>query len=417
MGIVLTKSLSCAFLWAVCAVALADDYADARAELVTAYQAQDYPAMVAAAQLAVSARPSHPGARFNLALSHALNGDADAALAALDVLVASGIDFGVGEMAEFAILKELPGWDGYMQRVAALNAPAGTAEVAHSLADSDFVPEGIALDQAGTVYLGSIRKGRLQRGAEVLSDRQGHWSVFGMRFHDDGSLWFASAAVAQLEDVGDDLGKTGLFRLDTKSGEVTRSAILPQLADQQVLGDLVIAGDVIYATDSLTGAIYRYDIEPGTFSTLLEPGVMRSPQGLVLDQSGRYLYVADYTDGLYRVSIADGVAARLELPGEIAIDYGIDGLYRHGEQLIAIQNGIRPHRVTAFELNDEGNGIVASRILAASLRAFDEPTLGAVRGGSFYFVANSHWNRFDRENRLPEGLTGPVVLKLNLDYD
>ena len=94
--------------------------------------------------------------------------------------------------------------------------------------------------------------------------------------------------------------------------------------------------------------------------------------------------------------------------------YGIDGLYRYGDELIAIQNGIRPHRVVAFTLSDDGGAVTASRVLAANLADFDEPTLGVVSGGDFYFVANSHWNRFDRENRLPDDLSGPVILKLDL---
>jgi hypothetical protein len=52
-------------------------------------------------------------------------------------------------------------------------------------------------------------------------------------------------------------------------------------------------------------------------------------------------------------------------------------------------------------------------VLAANLPEFDEPTLGVVHDGGFYFVANSHWNRFDRENNLPDGLEGPIVLKLS----
>ena len=48
------------------------------------------------------------------------------------------------------------------------------------------------------------------------------------------------------------------------------------------------------------------------------------------------------------------------------------------------------------------------------LAEFDEPTLGVVRGDDFYFVANSHWNRFDAENRLPDGLSGPIILKVRL---
>jgi sugar lactone lactonase YvrE len=235
-----------------------------------------------------------------------------------------------------------------------------------------------------------------------------------MRFHDDGSLWFASAAVAQLEGVGDDLGKTGLFRIDPDSGAITRAAILPQHSERQVLGDLVIHGDAIYTTDSLAGAVYRYDIEADEFRAIVATGALVSPQGLVVDTAGKFLYVADYTRGLHRVSLEDGKPRRLVLPEQVS-DYGIDGLYRYGDELVAIQNGIRPHRVVAFTLSDDGGAILDSRVLASNLPEFDEPTLGVIRGDGLYFVANSHWNRFDRENRLPDGLAGPVVLKMTLD--
>ena len=234
-----------------------------------------------------------------------------------------------------------------------------------------------------------------------------------MRFAGDGSLWFASAAVAQLAAVGEDLGKTGLFRLDVESGEITRAAILPQRVEQQLLGDLVIAGEQIYTTDSLGGALYRYDTRTDEFVTVLEPGTLGSPQGLVLDETGEHLYVADYTGGLYRVRLADGELAAVNVKGEMS-PYGIDGLYRTGDTLIAIQNGIRPHRVVSMRLADDGLTVSATDVLAANLPEFDEPTLGAIRGGRFFFVANSHWNRFDAENGLPAGLSGPIVLELAL---
>jgi sugar lactone lactonase YvrE len=395
------------------APAAADDYAAARAELVAAYQAKDYEAMVAAADKALAARPAYPAARFNLALAHALNDDAEGALVVLESLLASGIDFGIPDLDEFAAVRTLPGWPAYEQGLRSLKQPVGDTTVALQRNDDRFVPEGIAIDAAGRILLGSIRHGTIVRGDEVLSRRQGHWSVFGMRFHEDGSLWFASAAVPQLENVGADQGRTGLFRLDPASGAITRAAVLPAQADEQVLGDLVLAGNTIYTTDSLTGALYRYDILADEFTALLEPGTFGSPQGLVLDESGQHLYVADYIGGLYRVAVEDGQVERLTMQGP-ASDYGIDGLYRYGDRLVAIQNGIQPHRVTSFRLSPDGTSIVETRVLAANLPGFDEPTLGAVRDDDFYFVANSHWNRFDRDNHLPGGLTGPIVLKLSL---
>ena len=400
-------------LFTLVAPAAADDYASARAELVAAYQAEDYGAMVVAARKALQARPGYPGARFNLALAQVLGGDAEASLAELDRLLAAGIDFGVAELDEFAAVRALPGWSRYAAGIHALREPVGEAVVALRRDDDRFVPEGIAIDANGEFLLGSIRRGTIVRGKQVLSRRQGHWSVFGMRFHDDGSLWFASAAVAQLENVDDELGRTGLFRLDPATGEITRAAILRARENEQLLGDLVIDGDSIYATDSLGGAVYRYDIAADRYTALAGPGSFGSPQGLAVDETGRYLYVADYIGGLYRLGLANGSVEKLVVDGP-ASDYGIDGLYRYRDRLVAIQNGIRPHRVTAFRLSDDGGAISSARVLAANLAEFDEPTLGAIDGDDFYFVANSHWNRFDRDNRLPDGLSGPIVLKLSL---
>jgi hypothetical protein len=101
-------------------------------------------------------------------------------------------------------------------------------------------------------------------------------------------------------------------------------------------------------------------------------------------------------------------------PPDSVSDYGIDGLYRHGNRLIAIQNGIQPHRVVAMKLSGDGLAIESSEILAMNLPEFDEPTLGTVVGDDFYFVANSHWNRFDADNNLPDDLVGPIVLKIGL---
>lgn len=407
--------LSAVFLFSS---ANADDYRDARAELIAAYQAADYPAMLVAAKKTLIARPGFPGALFNLALTQTLNSDHEASLDTLHRLLEKGVDFGAADLDEFAAVREMDGWHAYQQEVEALYSAKGSAEIAATYDEPKFVPEGIAVDSDGAFYLGSIHAGKLVKlgdEPEVLSERDSHWSVFGMRFHADGSIWFASAAVAQLADVGGDEGKAGLFRYDRQSGAITQAAILPEHDEAQVLGDLIIADvNTIYTTDSLTGAVYRYLIDANEFEVLVERGELGSPQGLVLDESGDCLYVADYIGGLYRVSLQDGSLLKLDIANGVT-DYGIDGLYRHGSELIVTQNGVRPHRVAALQLSDDGLTISGGRVLASNLGEFDEPTLGLVRGDDFYFVANSHWNRFDRENKLPDGLSGPIILKLALD--
>jgi sugar lactone lactonase YvrE len=236
-----------------------------------------------------------------------------------------------------------------------------------------------------------------------------------MRFDEQGGLWFASSHVPQYAGVTDLAGyKAGLFRFDSETGKISNRARLPIVEGDQVLGDLVIADpETIYTTDSVDGPVYRYSIPAGKFSTLVPKGVFGSPQGLVLDESGEYLYVADYIGGLYRVHLDTGDVEKITTTAAIS-DYGIDGLYRHGNRLIAVQNGIQPHRVVALALSEDGKSIESIETLAMNLPQFDEPTLGTVVGDDFYFVANSHWNRFDRDGNLPQDLTGPIVLKIKL---
>ena len=415
----LFRAISCAILLFISTIAFAADYRVARAELVAAYEAQDYPTMRAAARKALDARPGYAGAIFNLALAEVLNGDASASLQVLQQLLAKKIDFGADEMDEFAQLHELPEWDVYMAAVTALYEPVGQASVAYTLPTGDFIPEGIAAGSNGELYLGSIRHGdivRIGESAEHFLDASDgpHWSVFGMRFNDD-RLWYVSSAINEFADLNsDDAGKNGLYAIDTVSGEFLVRAVLPPTGNKQVLGDLILADDdTIYLADQADGIVYRYDISTGEFTAVVERGVLGSPQGLALDATGDTLYVADYIGGLYRVTLENGHVEHVA-PLATASDYGIDGLYRYGNRLIAIQNGIRPNRVVEFELSADGLSVIASKILAMNLPEFDEPNLGVIRDGELLFIANSHWNRFDRDGKLPTDLTGPVVLALGL---
>jgi sugar lactone lactonase YvrE len=399
----------------------ADDYSDARAELVAAYRQADYPAMRIAARKALAARPGYPGALFNLALAQALDDDPVASLQTLRDLSSVGVDSGVADRDEFAALKDLLEWGEYATDIQRLNEPIGFAEVVATLDTKDFVPEGIAVDSDGRFYLGSIRHGDLVRigeSAETLSTpKNGHWSIFGMRFDEQGGLWFASAAVPQFAEAEDDIGDSGLFRYDLASGEISEKALLLSFDDAHVLGDLILApGDVIYTTDSLTGILYRYSIENADFQVVVDRNVFGSPQGLVLDDTAQYLYVADYVGGLYRVRLETGEIDKVTIEANVT-DYGIDGLYRYGNELVAIQNGIRPHRVVALTISGDGLSIIAARTIASNLEEFDEPTLGFVSGDDFYFVANSHWNRFGADNALPSDLSGPIILRVSLLFE
>ena len=59
--------------------------------------------------------------------------------------------------------------------------------------------------------------------------------------------------------------------------------------------------------------------------------------------------------------------------------------------------------------------MTAARVLQANLEGYDEPTLGVIRGDELFYVANSHWNRFE-QGRLPtaDQLSPPLILRVRL---
>ena len=401
----------------------AADYSEARQRLIEAYQQQDFAAMVAAAETALQSRPGYPAALYNLAFAHVLNGEPEASLRVLQNLASMNIDFAVEANDAFLPLQALEGWTGFQENIERIRQPVGSPSIAYELEQGDFIPEGIGFTADGALLLGSVRYGNLLRvdenGTEqTISNgaRAGHWSVFGMRVLDDGTAWFASSAVPQhIGHEPEDEGRAGLFRVDLKTGQITARALLPDDGDEHVLGDVARDGNgILYTTDSIGGSLFAYDPKARAFTMLVGPGTFASPQGLTLDASGDYLYVADYNGGLVRVALADGSVEPVTAGENVSL-YGIDGLYRHGNDLIVIQNGFRPNRVTRLTLSEDGLSIAAHEILAMNLPEFDEPTLGSIRDGKFYFVANSHWNQFNQDNELPLNLRGPVIMVLNLE--
>ncbi|MDA1064032.1 MAG: hypothetical protein O2907_06845 [Proteobacteria bacterium] len=400
-------------------LAKADAYSDARAELIAAYEARNFVAMQAAANDALFARPGYPGALFNLALAKTLGGDSAGALEVFSALVAIGVDYAIADIEDFEPLQQAAGWAAYAAAVAELQRPIGAASVAFTHERGDFIPEGLLLLD-GALFLGSVRHGQIVRIGEraaIMSNAEtaGHWSVFGMRLGPDDAIWFASAAVQEYAAADDNsLGATGLFRLDLASGETTAAAILSGGEASMVFGDLVFADDdTIFLSESLQGALYCYRLSTGRMEQVIAPGTLRSMQGLVLDESGEYLFVADYVGGLFRIRLADFAIDRVASSTPMNL-FGIDGLYRYGDELIAIQNGYHPNRVVAFKLSTDGSSIVGRRVLARNLPEFDEPTLGTISGSDLLFVANSHWNRFSPDGTLPDGLSGPIILQVSL---
>jgi gluconolactonase len=165
----------------------------------------------------------------------------------------------------------------------------------------DSFLEGPAFDAQGRLYVVDIPFGRIFR-----IDREGEWTLVaqydgepnGLKFHPDGRILIADY-------------RNGIMQLDAQTGRV--EPLLSSRNGESFKGcnDLAIAanGDIYFTDQGQTGLqdpsgrVYRLRAD-GRLDCLISNGV--SPNGLVLDPSGRVLFVAMTRDNaVWRLPLLD----------------------------------------------------------------------------------------------------------------
>jgi len=160
------------------------------------------------------------------------------------------------------------------------------------------------------------------------------------------------------------------------------------------LSDIAVdEAGTVFASDPLGGGIYRAAIGESAFSPLVEPGTFRSPQGLAPSADGARLFVSDYRYGLAMIHLASGEVSRLASDVPAILD-GIDGLWLHGEELIAVQNGTSPMRISALALSADGSRITGVRVLERAHPKWTEPLGGSIADGALVYVGTGHWRDY-----------------------
>ncbi|PVX81303.1 SMP-30/gluconolactonase/LRE family protein [Paraburkholderia unamae] len=187
----------------------------------------------------------------------------------------------------------------------------------------DSFLEGPSFDAQGRLYVVDIPFGRIFR-----IGKEGDWSLVaqydgepnGLKFHPDGRILIADY-------------RNGIMQFDPETGRVAPLLVSRNGESFKGCNDLAIAanGD-IYFTDQgqtglqdPTGRVYRLAAD-GRLDCLLSNGV--SPNGLVLDPSGRVLYVAMTRDNaVWRVPLlASGGTAKVGRFCSLFGTSGPDGL-------------------------------------------------------------------------------------------
>jgi hypothetical protein len=216
-------------------------------------------------------------------------------------------------------------------------------------------------------------------------------------------LWVGSGVFDQTP--GPASAFRGLIAIHPATGQETRRLAAPAGASPS---DLAVAGDgTVYASDPLTGAIYVGRPGAGALEILVAPGTFRSPQGLVPWKDG--LLVSDYAYGLAFVD-RGGRAWRVAAELPLLLD-GIDGIWRRGEAIVAVQNGARPMRIIELTLSPEGKRIRGARVLERAHPGWTEPVGGNISNGELVYVATGQWDRFGKGG-APAGERAPTLTEV-----
>lgn len=299
------------------------------------------------------------------------------------------------------------------------------------LDDTLFFAEGLDVEPTtGTIYLTSLRHRAVialpREGAwrEVLSARGGPGAVFdapvparaadGTRFATPvgvavdarrGRLWVTAAGLPMMQGYGaGDSARAELLEVRLADGAILRRW---RLGDGRgVPGELAVtaAGDVL-VSDGILGVLHRLRARADTLETLRDAR-LRSPQGIAVDARGAVAWVADWSRGLFRWDLAADALEPVEMPDGVPLR-GVDGLRRHGDALVGVQNGARAPRIVRLPLARGGRAVTAVQTLDRPARYPGEPTVGAVRDGRFVFVASGAWPFWDERGARRPG-TGPL---------
>ena len=400
------------------------DVAPIGREASQAYEARNWDRFIELYAQMLLHRPQNTAVMYNLACGYALKGEAKLGLQWLKKIVDLDQAYPIEKDPDLDTLSSFPEFQPILVDMRKLLDPIGEDVVHFTLPEKDLLTEGIAYDpRNGTFYIGSVRKGKIVRYHEgsvtdmPLDPNARSGSIIGMQVDvQANALWFVSTALPQLDNFKEsDKGRTAVFKCSLDDGRILGEYKLSPQSGAS-LGDLSLdTGGAAYVSDSRRGGIHIIRPNSDSLEVLIPSGTFISPQGHCFSEDGLFMFVADYSTGIYRINLKDKSVTAVS-PSKDASTLGIDGLYFHEQSLIGIQNGIRPNRVTRFHLSDNLDRIVHHDILLMNSSFFNEPTLGVRDGSVLYFIANSQWNNFTRQGQIRDttAFRRPVVLRLQL---
>jgi sugar lactone lactonase YvrE len=384
-----------------------------------AYKAGDHVKFYTAIIEANKLHPYHQGILYNCGLAAALNNKSEEAISFLTRAIQIKADYDLNNPD----LKSLEGNKEFQdlklfQKEAMI--PVHFSDTAFIVKDRSLHIECIAAGKnKNEFYLGSIHKRKIIRvngngniTEFVPSKSDGLTSVFGIKIDAKKNLLWACASPIEESEGYDSTLTSAVFKYDLKSGKLLQK-YQPENPKGHIFGDLTLAPDGgVYVSDSRDNHIYKVNESSRKLDDFFTSDEFWNLQGITFSTDGQLLFIADYVKGIYRLEMKDKALVRLNQLLDISTK-GIDGLTYTDNGLIAIQNAVLPMRVTHYRMNKEQDGITGYSIIDRAHPAFNEPTIGCIREGYFYYVANSLWSGYTEDHKLksPDKLQDVVILR------
>lgn len=394
-------------------------------EAVKAYQNKDYKAYLENLKMALSLRPNHPRILYNLSGAYALNNYNKEAIQTLRQVADMGLIYPAEKDEDFTSIKNTDEFKNILEQFVKNKTPNANSKQVFEIPEKGLIAESVAYDiQTKTFYVSSVHKRKIisvnEKGEakDFATDKDGLWAVTGMKVDAKRRvLWACTAAVNQALNIkAEDKGKSGVLKFDLKTGKLLKTFVIPDRTAEHWLGDLAVAanGDV-FATDSAKPTVYVLRDGKEEIEKFLEDQSIVNLQGLDFSSDGKFLFLADYTKGVFAVDLKTMAVSQISVPSNITT-LGIDGLYVYKGSLIATQNGVNPQRVVRFFLSRDMKSIEKMETLEANHPQHDEITLGMLSGDSFYYIPNSQWWAISDDGKLApeEKLKHPVILNFKL---
>lgn len=387
-----------------------------------AYKSGDYPKFYEMIVKANELHPYHQGVFYFRGMAAALTNRSDEAVRFLReaILVNATFDLSIDELKSLSGSKD---FEALKELQKELRTPVIHSDTAFVIKDRTLHPESIAAgEKDGTYYISSVHKRKIIKVVNgsltdfTKSSQDGMTSLLGIKIDKAKKvLWACSSPMPEMENY-DTTSVSAVFRYDLKTGKLLARYIPDASVKGSVFGDLILnKNGEAFVSDTRNNTIFKVNAssqKPESFFTSEE---FWNIQGITFSGDERYLFIADYIKGIFRLDVKTKELIQLTRDVDVSLK-SIDGLMWHQNSLIAIQNGVTPMRVTRYFLNPELNTVTDSKIIDRAHPSFNEPTNGCIVGDILYYVANSQWGGYDDKHQLKpvEQLQDVVVLKASL---